>query len=155
MVNAIESNIDGEKVTTFGYVSSNASSSNNESTNSNEVTPIYSEKSITSIVPFSYTSNSYLLTSSMTLIETFNLPYSIYLENLSVETLNGTAQFYIQLNNISFNSALNPGTCFSSVNYSYQIPYLPYLEAQNQIRVYALSTGTGVMFHYSISGFRA
>ena len=155
MVLAQETDFNGKEYTDFGRVAGSSSGLGSSSSQTNQNINVYNENSIVPVDVFGYVSSSFSLTSSLTLLAQLSFPFDFYLTNISIETLNGQASFYIQIGNISINSPNNLGSCFSSVNFSYLFPFIPYVQKNNSIAIYGLSSATGVYIHFALNGFRA
>jgi hypothetical protein len=150
----IVTNFGTKDVTSAGYISTTSNSNSNSENATNINITSYSESAIQDVSFVSYVTSSYSLSSSMTLLASVSFSYDFYLTNIGVESLNGQASFYIQIGNNSINNANVPGTCYSSVNFSFLFPFIPKVTANTPIQVYGSSSQTGVYFHMSLNGFK-
>ncbi len=154
MVNAQPIDINGQEVTDFGYLNNSQNSTQASTGSGVSVVNVYNQNSIDVIIPFAFTSSSVSLTSQISLVISTSFPYPIYLTGIGVEVTGGQAQFYIQIGDVNFNNQNALGTVFTSVNYSWQFPFLPYISANTPINLYAVSGTTGTFIHMSLNGFR-
>lgn len=148
MVNAI--------YTTEGKVQSASTSASSSSASTSESIPSNFTLNVVEVIPVFYGTQLKSVSSTLSLIDSINLPYDYYLTVITVETYGGSASFYIVYSNqFSFNNAQNPADIVSIANIPFSAPYLPRIPANTNITLFASTTGSGVQIHFAVSGFRA
>ena len=111
------------------------------------------------IIPFEWTSPiTAISTTNLINAITISFPYDFYLTSIAIATINTTANtnIYITIgDSVSFNDQSSPASISpgASINFSWTVPFIPKVLANNNLSLYAYSSAAGSIQLFLL-GFR-